>query len=617
MTTRGVEPSGLRSAMLWRVGLYLLAAWVPWVLLIAGEGVRYSERAYWLWPRITLLSLLPLGALVALLALPGGNSKTNDTLASSPWRRRLLAGGIFLGLLWPTVSAIRDYQRLIWFSVADPRNGGDMLPLIESALRSFWRDSLYPYRWHQVAEWSIPLTYTPGHWLSFSPAYLLGLDIRAWSVACLAVLALGLPAWALWRASRQRTWGRALLAALPAAIPLILLRAGPFAGFLPHLHVSVFWLLLFLWVAALRGGRDFLAGLLFGLCITVRPYLILAVPLYAIYGWRRWREGGALALRGLTWHVAGGLLASLIVLPFLLMNPEAFLHGYTSWYDAGSRYLIERNPNLLLGFGLTGLLDRLGLFEWKGAFGLSGMLVVWGLGAWRLRGEGALVRFVGASLVLFLACAIIPWYYGFVGPLVLLALSPPALDTDSPIPAPSWTAGAWVLSGGAIIAFLFAWTAFRPPLHLEAPAAGGDNALFESRLDSTGFADQGWVENRGWGYRPLAGPYTTTGLPVQDVTFRTVQLTFEATSPTLTLGAAVSLNTEELGVADLSFSGRQTVSFTVPAKTLRRGTNLVFLQILLDDRTATPEEVRQAGLRLWQVRFADPEPWTFERPTTR
>ena len=67
---------------------------------------------------------------------------------------------------------------------------GDMLPLIRDALRDFWRDGVYPYRFHHVGYWQVPLTYPPGHWLAYTPAYLLKIDLRYMSMFCMAALSL-------------------------------------------------------------------------------------------------------------------------------------------------------------------------------------------------------------------------------------------------------------------------------------------------------------------------------------------------------------------------------------------------------------------------------------------
>jgi hypothetical protein len=589
-----------------RVGAYLVAALLPWVVLDRQEVVRYSPDPSRLWPTWTIATLLHAGVLGLVLwqqlgpASAGtdgdGPARTDAGEADGQCARGRMALGtaayvLLIAALAPTIASLLE---MLWLEPITATRA-DMIPLIQSALRDFWVLHHSPYRAHEVGHWWVAMTFMPGLWLPFSIPFLAGVDIRTWSLfgvvgACLLLLADG-------TANAVRARHRATRVACAATLlaPAFLLFAETFRFMMDYLHLGGYWLALVLWGLALRKGSHRLAGVLFALCVLSRPYMVLAVPLYAAWSWNRWRRDRSAVLGTWTAIIVTG---SLLGLPFLLHDPRQFVAGVLVGYDQMLGYHIEVERWRTHGFGLTGLLFEWGGFAWKLRFALLSVGVLLVLTARRLHEARTLLLVVAAALFLFLWFAIIPWFYVFVSPLLLMALAAPAFGDDAcrlddcPAPIRGRLQGATAAGLGLLLVLFVGFPFLPPPRSVES-------GIFLRQ----GFDAHGRVENDGQRAHRLVAPDAYFALPVHAIAHRWLVLDFAAAAPPPPeTFVDVYVNAEYIGSHPLTGAGPLRVRLAVPRQNLFRGSNAVRLR--LRQGTSTGEAGLPDRLGLGLVRAA-------------
>jgi uncharacterized membrane protein len=277
----------------------------------------------------------------------------------------------------------------------------DMLPLIQAACRNLLSGQS-PYRLYEFHEWPLPLTYLPGTWLAYLPAVVLNLDLRLINVAASAgAVAI------LWTAARR-------VSAAPLVGVLFLL--PQVVVFELYAEVAVFWLVLAGFLSCLVRERYVLAAACYGLALATSPLALIFVPLLFAFLSRR------LTVRQLAGTVTLTVgVTTILVLPFLLWSPNAFLYGTVTWFNdpdiAGAGGWLDRNQ--LYQVGLAGWFWLFDLVDWLRPIqvGLLSLATVGVLVRGRTR-AGLLLAMLWAY-VGFLFFNLIIWPYLYV-PVLLL-----------------------------------------------------------------------------------------------------------------------------------------------------------------------------------------------------
>lgn len=594
------------------LALYLAAALLPWVLLNAQEQIRYSESPERLWPAWTLFTAIHLGllGLLAWLTLSPPLREGGETplIPEHPGAgRRVLAAVVFGVLALALVPGILRYQLMIWYDPMTPTKG-DMVPLIESALRSFWLEHDFPYKGHEVAEWWVWLTFLPGLWLPFSVPFLAGVDIRIWSAA-----GLGAAGWLLFLDAafglvRSESW-RSRAALLPAAVaPFVLLHATTFFETLPILHLGGFWLFVVAWAMCLKHGSNFLAGLFFGLCVLSRPYMVVLIPFHGVFSYWQWRDGNRSAVWR-TWSAAAIAFLAVMV-PFLLVDAKGVVYGTLVGYEQALTHHVESNRWTAHGYGLTGLLSEIGLYETKLLLAAILELTLLAFVAPRLRTARAMLIVSALALFLFLGFSIIPWFYTFVTPALILTVGVPAFEAGDDVPPSPAVRRRFVVVGflfpAILLGGLIARSLFDQPERLTIQAEGGTDALFESKYLHLGFDTAGWVENTGARGFAMMRADAYFSIPVHTIDHDTVGLGLEVIEPGKGLWIDLYANGEYLGGRELLYSG--PYEWSLPRGNLFVGGNAFRMRVRRDHEVPTDSPPPPTGIRFWGVELRKTAP---------
>lgn len=615
-----------RSRRVWLDACFIIASLLPWAALSFQEAARYSPLETLVWPWGAVAAAIQAAALIAILSMRGGGAANPGALAetnssedfSSPHSRPfILRIAIMLACVLGVISAlifrVHHYLRLLWQEPINPTQG-DMLPLIQKALRTFFLNHQNPYGMHEIAHWELPLTFWPGLWLPYALPWNFECDIRLWTLAALLLAGLMLmTAWAdaALRVRARNVWLALALMALAALGPVML---PGFREFVPQLHVAGFWLVLAAWGLAVLYRLPLLAGALFGLALLGRPFAIVLIPLYGIYLLRLWGSDRAVAVKQ---AIGAGVVVAVLGLPFLAWGPGDFLHGVLGGYEKALRVHTSQNPLAAHGFGFSGLMQELGLPDWKmrvaGAVQLA--LLAW---AWRrLRSAGDLLVFSAAALFFFLYFSFIPWFYTFVGPLMLLAV---AFLSEGAAPerlvlrceVQRWVAGALTVAGGglAAAAIIVAWQRLEPPDH-HYKVNGVTEKLINTKLPLNAFDYYGWVDNLGYNYWKITNGNAYVGFPVRAPRrFVGVALTIRArTQPPPGMICRVYVNGELAGEDPVRTVGLNTIYVSLPERSLFIGTNAMRLEFRQHKRPLTKEEVMAMELDLGQLRLMSMDEW--------
>jgi hypothetical protein len=196
-----------------------------------------------------------------------------------------------------------------------------MLPLVQEALTNLTHGRS-PYAEYRFP-WPLPLTYLPGTWLAYAPAWLLGIDIR-WTNVAAHVGSLGALLWA----ARARLGGFIPVAQLWAFFIL----SGAATLWDGTATMPVFWMVAVLATAAI-GRRSRTAPWLVGVALATSQMMAFLLPL-VVAVWVR--EYGA--RRALRVVIVSAAVAALLVGPWILWSPRSFFDGAVLWFSDEARY---------------------------------------------------------------------------------------------------------------------------------------------------------------------------------------------------------------------------------------------------------------------------------------
>ncbi len=320
-------------------------------------------------------------------------------------------GGFFLILLlkaskrgeWALGATLFFLLILAHFSISRfPLLGGfsNMILAMEAWGKTFLHgDSPYGAQVH--SEQLMQCCYLPGLWLSFLPAVVLHMDLRFLTV--IYTLLFVLMVWLSMR-PQDRPLGSWFL---------VLFLLNPWTLARQEVYFSAYLLSWAAFFLALSRGRQTAAACCFGWGLSVHPFSWILLPVWAAWNirCRGWRDARKDLLR------AAGV-AALVVLPFLLWDPQGFFQGAVLTWLGG-------NPIAVSHFGLATWLA-----PWPGLLKVLALIFL-GTGVWGVwQGKDSLdslFRWLTVSLgLVLLASYHIEHYYYFV-PLALLLLHETAL----------------------------------------------------------------------------------------------------------------------------------------------------------------------------------------------
>lgn len=232
-----------------------------------------------------------------------------------------------------------------------------------------------------------------------SPASGTGVPAQQWTLVlwaalCVPLLAAGVLA--VVALQPRRPWQAAQLALSPVLTLLVLISTD-------LLGVTLTLLAIWAW----RRERSWVAGVLIGLAVLVRPFPLLVLAAMVLLAWRHRQR-----LRALQAVVGAALGALLVLVPLLTVQPQA-LTGLERWWGQGAGYGAVQMVPQLLGAPVLAPVTV--------AIAVAGWLAALGLGAWLARRPGrAPVGVVQLSAVM----------------LLVVVLTAPSLSVQS---------GLWVL----------------------------------------------------------------------------------------------------------------------------------------------------------------------------
>jgi hypothetical protein len=188
----------------------------------------------------------------------------------------------------------------------------DMLPLMVSGCSSFL-SGITPYGFHDIPHHLI-FTYLPGMWLAYIPAVALQADPRLINLICTIASALIIA-----YATRDR---RELSFLLLSVFLLI-----PYLQYRHEIYLGVLFLVLSIVFALFFRGRWLAGSAVFGYALATYQFTWVIFP-FALVSILR-KAGRAKALRSMAITIG---IALMIILPFLLLSPDAFISGiYGHW----------------------------------------------------------------------------------------------------------------------------------------------------------------------------------------------------------------------------------------------------------------------------------------------
>lgn len=574
-----------------------------WLIALAVQNrLLLEKRISLVWSVPVTVFLLAFMAYAFLVRkhpeVPDSDEEGESPSGTKPWSTVViwtLMAGLAAYFLWR--------QTILYWLVPINPYFADMLPLIKNALRDFWRDGLYPYRFTPIGGWNLPLTYSPGHWLAFTPAHLFKFDLRFVSAATAAVLGLLEGAYA-WR-WRHYTKGAVWLFPLALIIAFFPWFFSPFKEFHEIWHMPPYWLVLAIWALAVKMRWRISSGVLFGIGLCMRPPLVVVAPFWLIYLWHNRKNSRPFATL-FACFITGALIAGY----FVLKDPKAFFYGVTRWYEESSNYTIANNPLILKIIGFSGLLREIGLYhvKMKIASALLLPLMVW---AWfRLRTPDDLLVFASYAMTLFLMFSFIPWFYIYFPAthLLFFALWP----EEKPDPdKQKYMKRILVYSfciGIAITIVCMGWFLYRKP-------------LYDKGTRVSGFGQEWNLWRSGWGEivpdkgRRFVLSETSTTAPTYSTLWRDVELTVFLNEPRdWTLG--LYLNGEYHGKQSLQGQeGVVNLNYEIHRGNLFRGLNEVHLSILDVETLKPPDPSSVDNVIYFQsLEFSKPLPDVFWGP---
>jgi len=384
-----------------------------------------------------------------------------------------LGGRIVLPVILVAGVALRVIGMRQW-----PINGfiRDMLPLIESAAATLL-DGRDPYRLHFLSH-DVALTYLPVMWLSYLPVYAAKIDIRWANVLFFLVSAVLVCGWGerdpLPGAGGVRTWIARLLPARPhpvlllAAVMLSLQSEMLWNGI--HGEPPAYWLWLVLFLTCVVRGKIPAAAVLLGVVIATRHFGLLLVPFFLLW----LRVSGVSRRDTAIWSLVVGAVASVLIVPWLMLNSDAFIYGTVEWLlGYGPAYA----PGWKFQVGFTSWFYDVGLERWLFAIqwaAYAGVFAVTAAAAARAarrgREDAAAIAWLGCGVayLFFVAFGNMVWK-SFYMSVMLVPLAGLALTrTPSTAPLfegrrrPVWAlvaglAAVNILSGALVAGALVRW----------------------------------------------------------------------------------------------------------------------------------------------------------------
>jgi hypothetical protein len=315
---------------------------------------------------------------------------------------------------------------IILTSPIDP-NVADMLPLIRKAMAAFLSGD-YPYQFYHLP-WKLPLYYFPLLWLSYIPAHVLRLDIRIIGVLISAVLLF-----IFWHESR-----RARESAAPSSLkPLLVFLPGIFFFLSPYTifftasgHSYPYWFCLAFFLYFLRNDKPAWAAVFLGLAVSTRQPAVILVPFYLIYLFKNFRRKECLFLTALM-----AISAAVLILPFFLVNPKAFLFDSLLGVEGELSY---GWPTMILGsVGLTNAFFYFGITRYLKIVQVTVLALIFGLALFKLRNKVSLFIFSGFALFFYnIFLFYIPSHYFYIPVFIIFSFAAlEHLGTVAPMKAP-------------------------------------------------------------------------------------------------------------------------------------------------------------------------------------
>lgn len=403
------------------LGAWPAALGIPWLFgrKLAGRDL---ERA---------------GLLVALvfLALLHAKTRVQGLFVlpyAKPWLPTLLAVVAALVALIAFVPRLPPLARILGLIAAavvlravgletwklDPATR-DMLPLVQSAQDAFAAGH-NPYDLHQMQRGSqVPLTYLPGMWLLHGVPRLFGLDLRWTGIVADAAVAAGLW-WAASGVERSRR-GRARGLALGFSAAWMFSPSVHWNGLYAEPHA--WWLVLAALLAATLRKKWWLAAGVLGVALATRHFALIVAPFVVLAMWRSigWRQ--TLPRLGLA-----GAIAAVLLVPFVLRDPETFWFGTYRW-------LVEYGPAhqswFWFKFGFSGPLYKANAAAWMPRAQIAIVVAMLALAA-PLRGTRAFVGPAGTAYVGFVMFNGIVWDSFYLGAALFPAFAGAAAHAAAP-----------------------------------------------------------------------------------------------------------------------------------------------------------------------------------------
>jgi hypothetical protein len=296
---------------------------------------------------------------------------------------------------------------------------GDMLPLIQAAVRTFLHGG-NPYREYHVP-WELHLTYYPGLWLAYVPAELLHLDYRWIGVAAILGVAVVFVATMRWACLRMALHDRG--AGIGFACSTVLLACAFLLNnksrwFTPAMHTPPLWLYLTLFCALALARRNVAASVLLGLCCAARISFFVLAPFWLLYLWRTQRTN--FARRALQFCAP----VVLLLVPFIVAAPREFFFGTVQWYWISSARAWQLLPaSMLATFGITSPLYAAGGVRWIPVLQIVLLAVIAAVAWWRVRDLRGAMAAMSWALLAFSFTALVPYTYIFLECFLLLSFA--------------------------------------------------------------------------------------------------------------------------------------------------------------------------------------------------
>jgi len=358
-----------------------------------------------------------------------------------------------------------------------PINGflRDMLPLIESAAATLL-DGRDPYRLHFLSH-DVALTYLPVMWLSYLPVYAAKIDIRWANVLFFTVSAVLVCGWGerdpLPGAGGARAWIARLLPASPhpvlllAAVMLSLQSEMLWNGI--HGEPPAYWLWLVLFLTCVVRGKIPAAAVLLGVVIATRHFGLLLVPFFLLW----LRVSGVSRRDTFAWSLVVGAVASVLIIPWMMLNADAFIYGTVEWL---LRYGAAYAPGWKFQVGFTswfydvGLEKWLFVIQWAAYAGVFAVTAAAARPARRGREDAAAIAWLGCGVayLLFVVFGNMVWKSFYMSVMIVplaglaLARAPSTAPLFEERRRPAWAlvaalAAVNVLSGALVAGALVRW----------------------------------------------------------------------------------------------------------------------------------------------------------------